>query len=702
MKHYSFFARILVCMILLAALSFPASAQQKYAVLISAGNTTADDAMYHSEYWYDLFLMYRMLIERGFTHDRIFVLYGNGNDFVSAHAAYQTAAVFPGLVRIADFSNTEANCNNIFTWLGAGNPAQGVPQIQSGDFLYYWWMGHGSWDGDDASGNHLYHALIQNTGEQVTDAEFSVMFQHLPACLIKTMFVMTCHSGALFDAIPGLHYTAHTAARYDQVSHSAVFDRPHADFSYYAANALREVTPTGVAVAADTDVDGRLTIREANVYAHAQTTSSETVVFDFRSIAPRVALEDALPAATVPAQGIYSRDYAEDDGTEPSDTSHIWYEGPDLWVRHINDGITAPQNAEFGQTNSIYARVHNLGCATVNATAGLSWSEQSTWNNPFLWNPIASVPVNNLLSGESRVVHQPWSSVPLPGKYCLHTVLNAPGDPVKPVGESYLDNNQVQLNIDVKDTVWEWTKSSYFWIENGIREAIDVDLTITIPHVPGLPNPPKIQLIIPAELKFAEVTGAEIQRRGRNIVIQIQSLENKVVVRRIKLGPLEKREAVLQVSLPEGTKIGATAKIKVVETWKEKPVGGILFCIRAATVNQVIGVAVQRMENLLRMFANMSQSKASKRMSEICLKNLQIIPEDRTKFIGFLRELVREEPNLRRDFTKALLRRDSEMLKALQILIGAAKEGDPGVFVAAQEAISHASMPFFRRFIKKQ
>ena len=52
----------------------------KYAVLISAGDTIADDAMYHSEYWYDLILMYRTLIENGFSHNNIFVLYGVGND----------------------------------------------------------------------------------------------------------------------------------------------------------------------------------------------------------------------------------------------------------------------------------------------------------------------------------------------------------------------------------------------------------------------------------------------------------------------------------------------------------------------------------------------------------------------------------------------------------------------------------------------
>jgi len=62
---------------------------KNYAVLISAGRTTDDDVPYHSEYWYDLFLMYEALYENGFPHENIYVLYGNGSDFLSNHTRYQ-------------------------------------------------------------------------------------------------------------------------------------------------------------------------------------------------------------------------------------------------------------------------------------------------------------------------------------------------------------------------------------------------------------------------------------------------------------------------------------------------------------------------------------------------------------------------------------------------------------------------------------
>ena len=119
-------------------------AQQKYAVLISTGDTTIDDTFTHSEYWYDMFLVYRALIEDGYTHDNIFVLYGFGNDFVSSHAQYQTATFFPLVGQITDFAVSKADIQNLFNWLQTGSVANGVPQVQQGDSLFFWWMGHGS------------------------------------------------------------------------------------------------------------------------------------------------------------------------------------------------------------------------------------------------------------------------------------------------------------------------------------------------------------------------------------------------------------------------------------------------------------------------------------------------------------------------------------------------------------------------------
>jgi len=56
------------------------------------------------------------------------------------------------------------------------------------------------------------------------------------------------------------------------------------------------------------------------------------------------------------AADLYMRDAASDTGTEPFGGSVFW-ESPDLWVRHAADGGTTPQDPEHGQDNYFYARV---------------------------------------------------------------------------------------------------------------------------------------------------------------------------------------------------------------------------------------------------------------------------------------------------------------------------------------------------------
>ena len=49
----------------------PLAQGKDYAVLISAGNTTADDAAVNSSFWYDLYLQYTALLEGGYGDDDI-------------------------------------------------------------------------------------------------------------------------------------------------------------------------------------------------------------------------------------------------------------------------------------------------------------------------------------------------------------------------------------------------------------------------------------------------------------------------------------------------------------------------------------------------------------------------------------------------------------------------------------------------------
>src|SRR5574344_2072172 len=80
--------------------------QEHYAILISAGDVRNDDDSYHSEYWYDLFLAYEdLILNQGYTHDNVFVFYGDGagDDFASSHTQYNISK--HGWSGIVDFDN---------------------------------------------------------------------------------------------------------------------------------------------------------------------------------------------------------------------------------------------------------------------------------------------------------------------------------------------------------------------------------------------------------------------------------------------------------------------------------------------------------------------------------------------------------------------------------------------------------------------
>lgn len=142
-KRFNIILTILINFCLLLSISH-ANAAEKYAVLISTGETHFDDQAMHSEYWYDLFLMYETLTEQGYTHDNIYVLYGDGNDFASRHDRYNVKKAHPEWPeQITDYNNLKDTIRDGFKYLG-GDPNQGIPALLTEeDDLFIWLMGHG-------------------------------------------------------------------------------------------------------------------------------------------------------------------------------------------------------------------------------------------------------------------------------------------------------------------------------------------------------------------------------------------------------------------------------------------------------------------------------------------------------------------------------------------------------------------------------
>ncbi|MGD0338783.1 MAG: hypothetical protein ABSB78_08320 [Bacteroidota bacterium] len=665
-------------------------AQQKYALLISAGETTLDDTFYHSEFWYDMFFLYRTLIDLGFSHDNIIVLYGNGTDFNSAHPFYNAAAVYPAVPHITDLAVNAANVDNIFNWLSTGDVAHGIPQLQSGDYLFYWWMGHG---GGCACGD--YYAYISTTGESVTDDQFKIYFERLPACLIKTDYVMTCRSGGLIDDLEGLHTMIHTATECCVDAHSAMYDVPHGELSYAAACALRQQTPTGAAVASDADGNGVITIAEANTYTHANTVLSVSQIGDYRNISPLIVPVNALPASGVINSGIYSRDYTEDNGVVPSDISHyVWYHGPDLWNRLIADGITVHLDPEFGQTNYVYGRIHNIGCTTLDSVSvAFSWCLQSAWANMASWNSIGTVMVSGLLSNESRVIYTPWNSVPAPGMYCLHTVLDVTGDMANADGRAYMDNNKVQVNVTVVDNVWGWTVVYPFLIENGLDKETGVDIIIDKLNKLALTS--KIRIEIPPDVKFGKVEGAEVQQSQTATILNLTNKTKRAVVRQVPLKPGEKKMAFMVITTPKTNAKRERVSVKLSENLNEKEMGGIIFNAQGADQKLVLNKSMKRINNLFRMLKKEFKIKSADSIITLSGKNLEKEVDLRSISVS-MKKIADLESGTLTEMSKLMAQKElSKYKSAIVETAKSAEKSDLSLIRESQDRLIYSTIPLF-------
>ena len=150
------------------------------------------------------------------------------------------------------------------------------------------------------------------------------------------------------------------------------------------------------------------------------------------------------------------RDNVADSGAEPS-TGAFW-QSPDVWVRHADDGGASHEGAEYGQDNWLHARVWNHGTAT--APSVVVGFRVQTWGgtefvHPGDWLPFTAVGVgHDLAPGDSVIVSARWRSedVPPAGTHgCLLAVAYSPEDPAFSGANVWHDNNLAQRNITIVD-----------------------------------------------------------------------------------------------------------------------------------------------------------------------------------------------------------------------------------------------------------
>ncbi len=261
--------RTLTCVCLVGLLLFaPAAVGRDYAVLISAGQATADDTLVNSCFWYNVYLQYTTLLEEGYAEDDVYVLYGHGSDFSSSHACYQPPE------SVTDYAVNRANIQSVFNTLG------GI--MTANDFLYVWWMGHGTND------NEQYKMYIDTNDETVWGYEMEDWVGQITDYDKRTFSWMTCFSGGILDHLEGPRSIVMSSATFYQGTADAwLCDTYHAEFHYPERCAWAWESPCGICgdVVADTNGDGKISFEEAFIYAEYHTAYSNPQFRDIGGIA---------------------------------------------------------------------------------------------------------------------------------------------------------------------------------------------------------------------------------------------------------------------------------------------------------------------------------------------------------------------------------------------------------------------------------
>lgn len=220
-----------------------------------------------------------------------------------------------------------------------------------------------------------------------------------------------------------------------------------------------------------------------------------------------------------PAPDLWMQDNADDTGVQPDPSSNPMYISDDIWVRNGTDGLMNQdhQNPNGEQTNHVYVRVRNRGCAGAASQSGtlkLYWAKASSslsWPAPWdgsvtspalMGGLIGSQPVT-VAGGNIQIVEFPWTP-PDPSNYaafgadqahfCLlariETSSTAPFGMAPPETDNLYanvqnNNNIVWKNITIVDTDGSGMRFADVVIGNFGRELQETRLLFETPKSRG-------------------------------------------------------------------------------------------------------------------------------------------------------------------------------------------------------------------------
>lgn len=253
--------------------SIVASIPRKYAVLI-CGDVAESGAAFNC-FWNDTYWMYQALQAKGFSKANIYVLYGNGNDWACPNPRYKP----PAGEKVTDFPATMSWVTKVLDGLKNGDAANGIAKMDDNDTLFVWTFDHG------AGGSPAYLCLMDGWYK---DSDFATKLNAIP-CAKRYVFMQQCRSGGFIDNLTSTKTFISTACKstenayvgneyevYSGVTYT------HGEYNYHIISALWGATPTGAPINADSNGNGKVSVREMHNWevGHEDSTGETPQVDD--------------------------------------------------------------------------------------------------------------------------------------------------------------------------------------------------------------------------------------------------------------------------------------------------------------------------------------------------------------------------------------------------------------------------------------
>ena len=186
-------------------------AAEKYALLITGQAADHGDPIgswalanpgrkRHQEFWYDLAMLFNMLLRQGYEEENIYVLYGEGFDYDPPGITMPAIYLHPLNGQITDYPADREHLETVLSGLARGNQELGIPQLNDDDFLFIWTFDLG---GHESEGSSVVNLCLMDN-KVIYDWELADMLRQINSQK-KVVWMQQCFSCGFIDDIEALH-----------------------------------------------------------------------------------------------------------------------------------------------------------------------------------------------------------------------------------------------------------------------------------------------------------------------------------------------------------------------------------------------------------------------------------------------------------------------------------------------------------------